>query len=66
MAELSSDYFDKAFARAGTLKDHMKTHTGEKPYRCTECDYASAHSSALKQHMLSKHLNTSIFYHRTL
>ena len=27
---------------------HMRKHTGEKPYRCTQCDYASSDGSTLK------------------
>jgi hypothetical protein len=29
----------------------VRTHTGEKPYSCTVCNYASATDSALKIHM---------------
>ncbi|XP_069461578.1 zinc finger protein 513 isoform X2 [Ambystoma mexicanum] len=32
------------------LARHMKTHSGEKPYKCVLCDYASAHFDNLKRH----------------
>ena len=38
--------------QAGTLKDHRCVHTGEKPYKCTQCCYSSARSFSLKQHMI--------------
>jgi len=29
----------------------MRTHTGEKPNKCTECDYACSRADTLKTHM---------------
>ena len=31
----------------------MKTHTGLKPFACTQCEYKSAFKSALKKHQLT-------------
>ena len=28
----------------------MRAHTGEKPYKCTQCDYSCSRSSHLKTH----------------
>ncbi|XP_033638349.1 zinc finger protein 652-B-like [Asterias rubens] len=34
---------------------HMRKHTGEKPYKCKICSYASSDGSTLKKHVMAKH-----------
>ena len=40
-----------AATRAGTLRAHLKIHSGEKLNKCNQCDYASSQAGNLRTHL---------------
>ncbi|XP_067935789.1 zinc finger protein 93-like [Watersipora subatra] len=54
--ELGCDYRTKY---SWQVKNHMRQHTGEKPYACTRCNFRTADSSRLLKHNRAHDLVTS-------
>ena len=44
-------YCGKVFKNTSNLTVHIRSHTGEKPYKCDMCSYSCAQSSKLTRHM---------------
>lgn len=45
------EFCGKVFKNCSNLTVHRRSHTGEKPYKCSLCNYACAQSSKLTRHM---------------
>lgn len=51
LKKFSCQECSKAFKMMSTLKDHMRTHTGDKPYVCSICNRGFSQNTNLKQHL---------------
>ena len=47
----SCKFCGKLFKNTSNLTVHIRSHTGEKPYKCNKCEYSCAQSSKLTRHM---------------
>nr|XP_046253044.1 zinc finger protein 341 isoform X2 [Scatophagus argus] len=49
--KLKCNYCDKIFSKNFDLQQHIRSHTGEKPFQCIVCGRAFAQKSNVKKHM---------------
>ena len=48
---LQCQYCNKLFSKNFDLQQHLRAHTGEKPFQCIVCGRAFAQKSNVKKHM---------------
>ena len=51
VSKLFCSYCDKGFSKNFDLEQHVRTHTGEKPFQCLICGRGFAQKSNVKKHM---------------
>ncbi|KAJ4933844.1 hypothetical protein JOQ06_006653, partial [Pogonophryne albipinna] len=51
LPKLKCNFCDKIFSKNFDLQQHIRSHTGEKPFQCIVCGRAFAQKSNVKKHM---------------
>ena len=57
----SCSYCEKKFTQQRILKQHEMIHTGEKPFRCSFCDYRGRQENSLRIHVRTHHTGDKPF-----
>lgn len=60
-AKASCTYCGKTFARRQWLEEHERVHTGERPYKCDQCDATFAQRANFRTHRSVTHQNKANF-----
>ncbi|XP_067637942.1 zinc finger protein ZFP2-like isoform X2 [Eurosta solidaginis] len=58
--KIEEDQITWHFAQLSSVRDHMRTHTGETPYKCKYCGRAFVQASVLIRH-LQRHLGDNTY-----